>query len=126
MRSRYTAYTRRDEPYLLKTWHSATRPPALNLTTDTTRWVRLEILSAPPPSAPPTNTPEGEVHFRATSLEGDRAWTLEEVSRFTREGGEGGEWRYLDGATRSTSRKIGRNDPCPCGKGEKLKRCCGR
>ncbi len=24
------------------------------------------------------------------------------------------------------ARKTGRNDPCPCGSGKKLKRCCGR
>ena len=28
-------------------------------------------------------------------------------------------------AARSTQRKIGRNDPCPCGSGKKYKRCCG-
>lgn len=22
--------------------------------------------------------------------------------------------------------KVGRNDPCPCGKGKKFKKCCGR
>ena len=26
----------------------------------------------------------------------------------------------------ATSRKIGRNDPCPCGSGKKYKKCCGR
>lgn len=26
---------------------------------------------------------------------------------------------------RSTGRKIGRNEPCPCGSGKKYKRCCG-
>jgi len=25
-----------------------------------------------------------------------------------------------------SSRKVGRNDPCPCGSGVKFKRCCGR
>ena len=24
------------------------------------------------------------------------------------------------------SKKIGRNDPCPCGSGKKYKKCCGR
>jgi SWIM/SEC-C metal-binding protein len=23
------------------------------------------------------------------------------------------------------SKKVGRNDPCPCGSGKKFKRCCG-
>jgi uncharacterized protein len=25
----------------------------------------------------------------------------------------------------ATTKKIGRNDPCPCGSGRKYKRCCG-
>jgi hypothetical protein len=24
------------------------------------------------------------------------------------------------------SRRVGRNDPCPCGSGKKYKKCCGR
>ncbi len=29
-------------------------------------------------------------------------------------------------ATRKTGRKVGRNEPCPCGSGKKYKHCCGR
>ena len=25
----------------------------------------------------------------------------------------------------SSSKKVGRNDPCPCGSGKKYKKCCG-
>jgi uncharacterized protein YecA (UPF0149 family) len=25
-----------------------------------------------------------------------------------------------------TAAAVGRNDPCPCGSGQKYKRCCGR
>ena len=25
----------------------------------------------------------------------------------------------------TSARKIGRNDPCPCGSGKKYKKCCG-
>ncbi|OQY03760.1 MAG: hypothetical protein B6I22_10905, partial [Desulfobacteraceae bacterium 4572_123] len=25
-----------------------------------------------------------------------------------------------------TNKKIGRNDPCPCGSGKKYKKCCGK
>jgi preprotein translocase subunit SecA len=28
--------------------------------------------------------------------------------------------------TQRTAKKIGRNDPCPCGSGKKYKKCCGR
>ena len=27
---------------------------------------------------------------------------------------------------RNTEKKIGRNDPCPCGSGKKYKNCCGK
>ena len=26
----------------------------------------------------------------------------------------------------TAQKKVGRNDPCPCGSGKKYKRCCGR
>ena len=29
-------------------------------------------------------------------------------------------------AYRQAERKIGRNDPCPCGSGKKYKHCCGK
>ena len=29
-------------------------------------------------------------------------------------------------AARRTGRKVGRNDPCPCGSGKKYKKCCGK
>ncbi|MEE8369478.1 MAG: SEC-C metal-binding domain-containing protein, partial [Dehalococcoidia bacterium] len=28
-------------------------------------------------------------------------------------------------ASAATVRKVGRNDPCPCGSGKKSKKCCG-
>ena len=27
---------------------------------------------------------------------------------------------------RRTEKKVGRNDPCPCGSGKKYKNCCGK
>ena len=36
---------------------------------------------------------------------------------------EGPRWL---GCTNHKNKKIGRNDPCPCGSGKKYKRCCGR
>lgn len=31
-----------------------------------------------------------------------------------------------DGQEKSPPRKVGRNDPCPCGSGKKYKKCCGK
>ena len=28
--------------------------------------------------------------------------------------------------TRIAEKKVGRNDPCPCGSGKKYKKCCGK
>ncbi|MFO5992444.1 YchJ family metal-binding protein, partial [Pseudomonas aeruginosa] len=33
-----------------------------------------------------------------------------------------GRWYFLDP---TVALKLGRNDPCPCGAGGKLKKCCG-
>lgn len=72
----------------------------------------------------------------------DEAGTVEYVARFRIRGQvqahhelatfrrEDGRWLYVDGqvnpkgAPRQTS-KVGRNDPCPCGSGQKFKKCCG-
>ncbi len=27
---------------------------------------------------------------------------------------------------KKTGKKVGRNDPCPCGSGKKYKQCCGK
>ena len=37
------------------------------------------------------------------------------------------QWDSLEnGSYRRETKKIGRNDPCPCGSGKKYKNCCGR
>ncbi len=39
-------------------------------------------------------------------------------------GGEGGESKKVP--VQRKNKKIGRNEPCPCGSGKKYKKCCGR
>jgi len=38
----------------------------------------------------------------------------------------GGESSEAKSVSREGQKKIGRNDPCPCGSGKKYKKCCGR
>ncbi|MGD9949714.1 MAG: YchJ family protein [Desulfobulbus sp.] len=129
MRSRYTAYTRSAISYLLETWHSSTRPEDIDVDA-IPHWCGLEILGTALGQA---DDSEGLVEFRATALAGERLIVLRERSRFVRE--EGG-WRYLDGefieeeqpsipSPAAKTKKVGRNDPCPCGSGKKFKKCCG-
>ena len=48
----------------------------------------------------------------------------EQAAKVTSESGasDGSE----KGRTVRKGKKIGRNDPCPCGSGKKYKKCCGR
>jgi SEC-C motif-containing protein len=89
MRSRYSAYVLRLEPYLLASWHDSTRPAALDLATDYTKWVGLEIRKCVAESAD-----RATVEFVARCKIGGRAARMHEVSRFVR---EGGRWFYLNG-----------------------------
>ena len=90
MRSRYSAFAVRDEAYLLRTWHSTTRPPRIEFDPGL-RWVGLEILGSTGGSAFHN---EGTVEFRAHCVDRGRAGDMHERSRFVR---EDGSWVYLDG-----------------------------
>jgi preprotein translocase subunit SecA len=48
------------------------------------------------------------------------------ASRQTVESGPGGRAEQRQRTVRNTERKVGRNEPCPCGSGKKYKMCCGR
>ncbi|WP_291379633.1 YchJ family metal-binding protein [Demequina sp.] len=90
MRSRYTAYVRRDAGYLLRTWHPSTRPA--DVTFDEAVWLGLEVLSTEAGRADDaTGVVEFVAHFQGA--DGVVA-SLVETSRFVR---EDGSWLYVDG-----------------------------
>ncbi len=86
MRSRYCAFVKGDEGYLLRTWHPRTRPTRLELD-PAVRWTGLEILATTGGTAFHTT---GTVTFRASYAGG----ALREHSRFER---ADGAWLYVDG-----------------------------
>ncbi|MBW5422467.1 hypothetical protein GKQ77_12980 [Streptomyces sp. BG9H] len=90
MRSRYSAFAVRDEPYLLRTWHPGTRPPRVEFD-PALRWVGLEIEDTTEGTAFHTT---GTVTFRARYTDGGRPEALHERSRFER---LDGAWVYVDG-----------------------------
>ena len=91
MRSRYTAYALRNEPYLRVSWHASTRPePGTIDLSATTKWVGLEVTRHQS-----TGHDSAVVEFIARYKLGGRAHRLHEVSRFVR---EDGRWFYLDAA----------------------------
>jgi SEC-C motif-containing protein len=89
MRSRYSAFAVGDTAYLLRGWHSSTRPALLALDPGQ-RWLRLEVLGSG--EGGPFHL-AGTVEFRAHFSEGGEEGVLQENSRFIR---EGGVWVYLD------------------------------
>lgn len=114
MRSRYCAFVLKLSDYLLRSWHTSTRPAQLNLD-DSPDWKSLQVMQAS------EQGDAGFVHFRAIYKTGDGWGFLEEESDFVR---EQEHWCYRSGKTREGALKPGRNDPCPCGSGRKSKVCC--
>lgn len=89
MRSRYAAFAVGDGGYLLRTWHSSTRPAELELD-GSIRWTGLDVLATTGGTAFHT---EGTVEFVAHYVASRQAGTQRENSRFLR---EDGAWTYLD------------------------------
>lgn len=89
MRSRYSAFACKNEPYLLESWHPDTRPAALNLSSqEPVKWVGLKVLS---------HTNEGNkatVEFIARYKINGKAEKIHELSHFVK---EQGRWFYIDG-----------------------------
>lgn len=87
MRSRFSAFARRDATYLLATWHASTRPTALSMTIGE-QWLSLAIETAH------EVRDDATVTFLARCRRDGRVHTLHEISRFRR---EFGRWFYIDG-----------------------------
>jgi SEC-C motif-containing protein len=107
MRSRYTAYTQRNEDYLRATWHTSTRPgDAIFADEKKVKWLGLEVestLRLRQRKANAAESPDRDtVEFVARYKIGGRAHRLHEVSRFVREPDPdvkgAPRWFYLDGS----------------------------
>jgi SEC-C motif-containing protein len=90
MRSRYSAFVVGDVPYLLRTWHPATRPESIELDPDQL-WSGLAVLAT---EAGGPEDGKGVVEFRASYAVRGEPGVLHEVSRFFR---VDGAWVYVRG-----------------------------
>ncbi|MFC8916554.1 YchJ family protein [Streptomyces sp. NPDC047821] len=90
MRSRYSAFVVRDEPYLLRTWAPATRPRSVDFDPDM-RWTGLEITGTTDGTVFHTT---GTVTFVARYTHQGEPGALSEHSRFEK---TDGAWLYVDG-----------------------------
>lgn len=120
MRSRYTASFLHDMDYLVATHHPSMRKPGereeLEGADNVIQWLNLRILDSPPALGD-----QGVVEFAAYYRYGgqDRVTQLHERSHFVH---EDGRWYYVEGQ-QLPAIPMGRNDPCWCGSGRKLKQC---
>lgn len=129
MRSRYTAYVVHNIDHIVKTC-SKEEQKGIDLEetrkwSEESTWHGLKIMKTEKGTAADK---EGIVEFSATySRKGLRDVHLERAYFIK----ENDQWVYDQGELIPTTivregKKIGRNDPCPCGSGKKYKKCCGR
>lgn len=126
MRSRYTAYTKKDLDYITRTM----KPPALSRFDteqakswiESIEWIKLEII------ATSEEGNKGYVEFLAHFFQNKRRHVMHEFSEFHL---INNQWFYVDGKeprdvkSPVRTQKISRNDSCTCGSGKKYKKCCG-
>lgn len=129
MRSRYSAFAKKEIDYLKESLHPDHRhdydPVATRQWAENSEWLNLEVVEAKGGSE---NDDEGTVEFIASYRQKGTRLAHHELGNFKR---TRGRWYYTDGklvtpgTVRNESPKVGRNDPCPCGSGKKYKKCCG-
>ncbi|EEQ15016.1 hypothetical protein yfred0001_1220 [Yersinia frederiksenii ATCC 33641] len=120
MRSRYSAYVRKNADYLINTWHPECNAQewrdGITQSFTQTTWHGLTVIA----ESAGADDNEAFVEFMArfTDENNLQIITMHERSRFLR---INEHWYYIDGIRPS----VGRNDSCPCGSGKKYKKCCG-
>ncbi len=130
MRSRYTAYTRTETEYLLRTIHPAKQDTydaeSIRKWSEEADWQGLEIMATDKGGR---EDDTGTVEFTARYTESKEPCEHHEIADFKK---LDGKWYFFDGRTPRPETfvrqepKIGRNAPCPCQSGKKYKKCCGR
>ncbi|HYQ39621.1 MAG TPA: YchJ family protein [Pseudomonas sp.] len=119
MRSRYSAYVLGLIDYLVATTLPAQQAglerEAMAAWSAQSRWLGLSVEE----HRPLGGTPErAQVSFTARWQDAGGEHAHRECSDFVR---LGGRWYFIDPTVQL---KVGRNDPCPCGSGQKFKKCC--
>ncbi len=130
LRSRYTAFTRSDVDYIMRTVSPKRRTEynreEMQDWAANSDWHQLEILRTQDGGA---EDKVGQVEFIAHYTYGGEKKAHHERALFVK---DGAEWFFEDGTmvlgkpVVRTEPKVGRNDPCTCGSGLKYKKCHGR
>ncbi len=129
MRSRYTAYVKKELAWLRESLHPGHRADYDEKSSrdwaDRATWHGIEVLRTEQGgAADDTGTVEFVVSFTESGVKQEH----HERSAFQK---VNGVWYFKEGKAlppRPVVRqgpRAGRNDPCPCGSGKKFKKCCG-
>jgi len=131
MRARYSAYVKHEIDFIINSCEEGEKIAEIDRKateewSKESTWHGLKILRTEKGSE---NDTEGIVEFEATytTRKGIRD-VHHEIGYFKK---IDGNWMYSVGSVKPMTvvregRKIGRNEPCPCGSGKKYKQCCGR
>jgi len=119
MRSRYSAYVLGDIDYLVRTTlpaqQAALDRAAMTQWSLTSTWLGLQVEASEVFGGKPEHA---FVSFTARWHDETGEHAQHERSAFVQ---HNGQWYYLDAGV---PLRAGRNDPCPCGSGNKFKKCC--
>lgn len=130
MRARYSAYVKQEIDFIVDSCEATNGERDIDLKatkswSEDSTWYGLKILRTEKGGA---EDEEGLVEFQATYSRKGLKDVHHEIGYFKK---IDGRWLYSTGNLKTTTivregRKVGRNEPCPCGSGKKYKACCGR
>ena len=130
MRARYTSYVKHEIDFTINSCEKGDKIAEIDRKatedwSNKSTWHGLKILRTEKGTE---NDDEGIVEFEATYTSDGMRDIHHEIGGFRK---VDGQWFYSEGMMRPTTvvregRKIGRNEPCPCGSGKKYKQCCGK
>ncbi|MCB9481696.1 MAG: YchJ family protein [Desulfobacteraceae bacterium] len=128
LRARYTAYTMGELDYIYETIHPEQKEQhdskATKKWADESTWLSFEIIGI---KKGQKEDDEGFIEFKVRYRQKLQNITHHEMAYFKK---NEGMWYFFDGEPVSPEtyvredKKIGRNEPCPCGSGKKYKKCC--
>ena len=130
MRARYSAYVAQEIDFIVNSCEegegiAGIDKKATEEWSKKSTWHGLTILNT---TKGGEGDDEGTVEFKAAYTLKQMHDVHHEIAAFKK---VDGDWKYVAGNIVTTTvkregRKIGRNEPCPCGSGKKYKNCCGR
>ncbi len=128
MRARYAAHVKVEVDFLFNSTHPDHREgydqEGTRTWAEKSEWRGLEIRNVVQGGP---GDEEGEVEFIARFRDKEGVRSHHERGQFKR---KGKKWLFTEGimvkSRPLSSSKVGRNDPCTCGSGQKYKKCCGK